>query len=152
VDLVGSPSIRAIFKAREVILGATAESRPRPRGLLAQVQSLGWVVLAEYPDRETVVGAVTRPWEPNVTFRGIPAEQFAGFNEPEYVKIVWNLRADPLGPGESLFRTETRAQATDGAARARFRWYWYFFSPGIRLIRWLSLGPLKRDAEARATA
>src|SRR4029450_13659231 len=110
------------------------------------------MVLSEHPDREIVVGAVTRPWEPNVTFRGVSSEQFAAFNEPDYVKIVWNLRADPFGPGESLFRTETRAKATHASARAKFRWYWSFFSPGIRLIRWLSLRPLRRDAEARAAA
>ena len=98
------------------------------------------------------MGAVTRPWEPNVTFRGVSPERFAAFDEPDYVKIVWNLRADPLGGCESLFRTETRATATNAAARAKFRWYWSFFSPGIRLIRWLSLSPLKRDAEARAAA
>ncbi len=32
------------------------------RGLFAEAQSLGWGVLAEVPDREVVVGAVTRPW------------------------------------------------------------------------------------------
>ena len=151
-DLVASPAIRSIFRARELILGATPDERSQPCGLIRQVQSLGWLVLAERTDREIVVGAVTRPWEPNVTFRGVSPEKFAAFDEPDYVKIVWNLRADPLGGCESLFRTDTRAAATDAAARAKFRWYWSFFSPGIRLIRWLSLGPLKRDAEARASA
>jgi hypothetical protein len=152
LDLTASPAIRAIFRAREVILGAAPDECSRPRGLIRQVQSLGWLVLAERPDREIVVGAVTRPWEPHVTFRGVPPEEFAAFDEPDYVKIVWNLRADPLGPCESLFRTETRATATDAAARAKFRWYWSFFSPGIRLIRWLSLSPLKSDAEARGNS
>jgi hypothetical protein len=151
-DLAASPPIRAIFRARELILGATPDERSQPRGLIRQVQSLGWLVLAERTDREIVVGAVTRPWEPNVTFRGVSPEKFAAFDEPDYVKIVWNLRADPLGGCASLFRTETRATATDAAARAKFRWYWSFLSPGIRLIRWLLLGPLKRDAEARVAA
>ena len=66
------------------------------------------------------------------------------------MKIVWTLRADPLGPAESMFRTETRAVSTDPASRARFRRYWSFLSPGIILIRWLSLGPLKAEAERRA--
>jgi hypothetical protein len=151
-DLAASPPIRAIFRARELILGATPDEHSQPRGLIRQVQSLGWLVLAERTEREIVMGAVTRPWEPNVTFRGVSPEEFAAFDEPDYVKIVWNLRADPLGACESLFRTETRATATDAAARAKFRWYWSVFSPGIRLIRWLSLTPLKRDAEARASA
>jgi hypothetical protein len=60
------------------------------------------------------------------------------------------LRADPIGERQSLFRTETRVTTTDAAARAKFRRYWACFSPGIVLIRWLSLWPLKREAERRA--
>jgi hypothetical protein len=149
-DLLHLPLVRPIFKAREVILGATPDDRPQPRGLLAATLALGWGVLAEVPDREIVVGAVTKPWEANVTFRALPAEEFAAFSESGFVKIAWTLRADPIGAGESIFRTETRAAATDGTARARFRRYWAFASPGIALIRRLSLRPLKRDAERRA--
>src|SRR6185436_10471747 len=73
-----------------------------------------------------------------------------GFCEHDYVKIVWTLRADPIGTAESIFRTETRVMTTDPAARAKFRRYWSFLSPGIILIRWVSLGPLKVEAERRA--
>jgi hypothetical protein len=150
VDLQGSPLVRAIIKAREVILGATPDDRPRLRGLLAEVQSLGWGVLAEVPQREVVVGAVTKPWEANVTFRALPPDQFAAFNEPGYVKIAWTLRAESIGTTDSIFWTETRAVATDATARAKFRRYWAFLSPGIILIRWAILGPLKSEAERRA--
>ena len=150
VDLQGSPLVRAIIKAREVILGATRDDRPRPRGLLAEVQVLGWGVLAEVPERELVVGAVTKPWEANVTFRALPPDRFAAFSEPGYVKIAWTLRAESIGTTDSIFRTETRAVATDAIARARFRRYWAFLSPGIILIRWAILGPLKSEAERRA--
>jgi hypothetical protein len=34
-----------------------------------------------------------------------------------------------------MFRTETRAVATDAESRRKFRWYWSFLSPGIILIR-----------------
>ena len=149
-DLLQQPFVRAIVKAREAILGATADARPLPRGLCAQMTSIGWVVLAESTGRELLFGAVTRPWEPNVTFRSIPPEQFYEFDEPDYVKIVWTLRADPIGPDASIFRTETRAIATDAVARDRFRLYWAAFSPGIKAIRRLSLAPLKRAAEQSA--
>ena len=142
--------VRAIFKARELILGAVPDTHERPTGLIAEVLSLGWGVLAELPDREIVLGAVTKPWEPNVTFRGVPPAAFAAFNEPGYVKIAWTLRADPIDPGRSTFRTETRAIATDPFARTKFRRYWSFLSPGITLIRLMSLKPLKADAERRA--
>jgi hypothetical protein len=148
-DLLQSPVARAIFRTREIVLGSTRDTRSRPRGLMAVVQSLGWRVLAEVPDREIVVGAVTKPWEADVTFRGLPPEEFAAFQEPGFVKIAWTLRADPVGESSSVFRTETRAIATDATARAKFRQYWSFVSPGVSTIRWLSLRPLKHEAERR---
>jgi hypothetical protein len=149
-DLMNVAAVRAIFKARELVMGATPDEHAHPRGLLANVRSLGWGVLAELPDREIIVGAITKPWEANVTFQAMPADDFRSFAEPGFVKIAWTLRADPLPNGASIFRTETRAVATDAESRARFRNYWALASPGIALIRRLSLGPLSRDAEARA--
>ena len=143
-DLLHLPLVRAIFRARELALGATPETDPQPVGLLAQVLALGWGVLADEPGRELVVGSVTKPWEPNPTFRALPPDEFVAFCEPGYVKIAWTLRADAVGESASVFRTETRAVATDAIARARFRRYWAFASPGIGMIRWLSLVPLKQ--------
>jgi hypothetical protein len=147
-DLQESPVVRAIFRAREVILGSEPDTTVRPRGVLAYTKSIGWGVLAEVPGREIVMGAVTQPWEADVRFRTVPPAAFAAFNEPGYVKIAWTLRADPISPTESVFRTETRAFATDAAARAKFRRYWSFLSPGIIVIRWLMLQPVKARAEA----
>ncbi len=149
-DLLGLPLVSAIFRAREIALRATPPDKPQPRGLLASVQALGWGILAETPDREVVVGAATRPWEANVTFHALPPEDFAAFAKPEFVKIAWTLRADPVDDHSSIFRTETRVSTTDPIARRRFRRYWAFASPGIAMIRRLSLQPLKRDAEHRA--
>jgi hypothetical protein len=149
-DLMAPPVVRAIFKAREIVLGSQPDTVAHPRGLLALTKSIGWGVLAEVPGREVVMGAVTQPWHANVVFRALPPDEFLSFNEPDYVKIVWTLRADPTSPRTSVFRTETRVATTDATARARFRWYWAKFSPGIALIRWLSLGPTRRDAERRA--
>src|SRR6187455_351027 len=94
MDLQASPVVRTIIRARETILGATPDQRRRPRGLLAEMQSLGWGVLADVPDREVVVGAVTRPWEANVTFRALPPDQFATLNESGCVKIAWTIRTN----------------------------------------------------------
>ena len=150
MELLQSPVVRAVIRARELVLGPKPDTQARPRGLLAEAQALGWGVLAEVPDREIVVGAVTQPWKANVVFRRLLPDEFAAFHEPGYVKIVWTLRADPIGIAESVFRTETRAVSTDSETRAKFRWYWSFFSPGMALIRWVSLAPLRREAERRA--
>ena len=149
-DLMALPGVRVIFRAREVLLGAEPASTTRSGGWLPLMKSIGWGVLAEVPDREVVMGAVTQPWEANVVFRPLPPDEFVSFNEPDYVKIVWTLRADAIDASASIFRTETRAVATDATARAKFRRYWSFLSPGIILIRWASLRPLKRDAERRS--
>ena len=151
VDLQGPPVVRAITRAREIILGAKPGDRRSPRGLLAEMQLLGWGVLADVPGREVVMGAVTKPWEANVTFRALPPDQFAAFKEPGYVKIAWTIRADQVSGSESVFRTETRAIATDPEARSKFRRYWSFLSPGIIVIRWALLGPVKKEAERRAS-
>ena len=151
MDLQESAIVRLVIKARELLLGATSVDRVA-RGLLAEMRSLGWGVLADVPGREIVVGAVTKPWEANVTFRSVPPDQFAAFSESDYVKISWTLRVDSVSATESILRTETRAIATDSQARTKFRWYWTFLSPGIRLIRWASFGPAKREAERRATS
>ena len=150
MDLQDSAIIRGIFKARELILGGMPADTIDAHGLLAQTKALGWRVLAEVPGREIVMGAITQPWTPNPTFRSPSPDDFASFQDPGYVKIVWNLRVDPVDAGESIFRTETRAVTTDATARGRFRFYWSFASPGIWLIRRLSLGPLKREAERRS--
>ena len=66
---------------------------------------------------------------------------------------LMSLRAVTIvssGPHESMFRTETRAVATDDFARLTFRRYWALVSPGVALIRRSSLGPLKAGAERRA--
>ena len=60
-DLRDSLVVRAIFKTREAVLRASPSQGEQPRGLLAQVQSLGWGVLADVPGREIVMGAVTKP-------------------------------------------------------------------------------------------
>ncbi len=150
MDLQQSAIIRAIFKGREWIMGSRATHDQVPRAFLSQMRAIGWGMLSKTPGREIVMGAVTQPWAADVVFRAVPPDEFATFHEPGYVKIAWTLRADPSNASESVFRTETRVSATDPAARTRFRRYWSFFSPGITLIRRVSLGLVKTEAERRA--
>jgi hypothetical protein len=149
MDLNSTWIVRTIFKARETILGARPSNREIPKGLLAETLSLGWGILAEVPGREVVVGAVTQPWESDVVFRALPPDQFVAFREPGYVKIAWTLRADPVDALHSDAVTETRAIATDPIARSKFRLYWACVSPGIVLIRRISLDLVRDDAERR---
>ena len=80
-------------------------------------------------------------------FRSIAPESFADFAEPGLVKIVWTFEAEPVEPGLTRFRTETRALATDAAAREKFDRYWRRAGIGIHLIRLLMLPSMRRAAE-----
>jgi hypothetical protein len=150
MDFDNSRVVRTIFKARELLLHGQSAGNELPRGLVAKTKALGWGVLAEVPGREIVMGAVTQPWVANTKFGALAPEQFASFQDPEYVKIAWTLRADPVTATTSIFRTETRVVACGAVSKSKFRKYWAFLSPGIVLIRRAMLGPLRRDAELRA--
>jgi len=152
MNVLDSLVVRAIFRCREVMLGAAPAPTgvAVPPGLVPAALRLGWGVLSDAAGREIVLGAVTKPWEPNPVFRDLLPRDFAAFAEPDFVKIVWTLRADPLEDGTCIFRTETRAVATDVSARTKFRRYWALVSPGVTLIRRMMLDPVKREAERRA--
>lgn len=149
IDLSHSPVVRAIFKGREWIMRSHGPTAPPSQGFVADMQAIGWGVLADEPGHELVMGGVTKPWEANPTFRALPPDDFRHFDEPGLVKIAFTLRADPLAADRSVFRTETRAVATDQIAREKFKTYWAFLSPGIVLIRWAMLRPVKTAAERR---
>jgi hypothetical protein len=151
MSLQKSAIIHAIFKAREVFMAAKPARR---LGLpfLEQMRELGWRVLAEVPGREIIMGAATQPWEPNPVFHGLGPEEFLAFNQPNFVKIAWTLRADPLTDAESIVRTETRVLTTDEQARSSFGRYWSLVAPGAVLVRLVMLRRIKKEAERRMRA
>jgi len=150
-ELMESPVVRAIIAARALALGGEPDSRVHPTRLIEQMESIGWVVLAEVPGRQIVVGSVTQPWEAAPVFRSVAPAEFHAFAEPGYVKIAWTLRAEPIDGTHSTFHTETRVSTTSRGARERFKAYWSFVAPGVELIRLAMLKPLRRAAEARVT-
>ena len=149
LDLERSALVHAIFRGRELLMGA-APARQAEQGFLQEILAVGWGVLADEPGHAMVFGAVTQPWHADVKFRAIPADEFAAFGEPGYAKIAWTFWVDPLDAAASTFHTETRVMTTDAASRARFRLYWAIFSPGIRLIRHEILRLVREDAAHHA--
>lgn len=134
--------VRAIFRLRAKLLRAKAYET-RHKGLVEGMLELGWERLAEQPGRWFVAGAACQPWQPDVVFTAMDAK-------PNHVQIAWTLEAEPVGPAETLFATETRAAATDEQSRAQFRRYWRTFRIGILLIRRLLLPAVRREAERRS--
>ena len=150
LKMADSAVVNALFKVRELVFGHPTTEMPVRDGLLEQLKAIGWIVLAEVPGREMVFGTATQPWRNDAVLPPIAPADFAAFNEPGNVKIIWTLRIDPLGPSDCIARTETRVSTTDEGARSRFRLYWSFLSPGIRIIRHVMLRRIKSDAEARS--
>jgi hypothetical protein len=144
--------VRAILRGREILMRAPP-APPAPRmGFPAKTRSIGWGLLEEQPGRLYVSGARCQPWLPEVVFTPIEPRQFAAFAEPDFVKIAWTIETSPLGPDRSLLGTETRAVATDEAARRKFLPYFQRMRPGIVAIRWLLLGAIRCRAEREGRA
>ena len=139
--------IRTIINARKFILGGTRDKR-EPKGLVEECLDIGWGRLVEEPDKLLICGAVCQPWVGDVKFTPIPAKDFAAYDEPEQVKIVWSLETKEIEPGLTIFAHEVRAVATDDEARRKFFRYWRWARFGIVAVRLLLLPAIKRRAEA----
>jgi hypothetical protein len=146
-DMQSLPLVRAVFRLREVMMGAAPTAPRQPQGILAETRSLGWGLLAEVPGHWIACGAHCQPWQADVQFAAIAPEAFAAYAEPGQVKIGWTIEAQPLGPARSRLVQETRAIATDALARAQFRRYWRWARFGIVSIRLLLLPAVRRAAE-----
>jgi hypothetical protein len=146
MDLQALPVVHALIWIRGKVMGAHDAPR-KATALLDELTSLGWQVLASVDSGIYVLGVVARPWTADVGFQGVPADRFAAFHEPDVVKIVVTLEAEPTGSETTRFTTETRVKATDAGALRKFRRYWRRAAPGIVLIRLAMLRALKHDAE-----
>ncbi|HVG09661.1 MAG TPA: hypothetical protein VNM67_18315 [Thermoanaerobaculia bacterium] len=107
----------------------------------------GFTLLDEGP-LEMVVGVIGRFWQlsaSTVPLAG-PAD-FAAFDRDGYAKGIMNFTVEPLGPGQTRLRTETRVLPLGREAARKFRLYWLFVRPGSGLIRWIWLAAIKKRAE-----
>jgi hypothetical protein len=145
LDLERSAVVRLLFFVRTLPERFRGGRRTPPtRTFLESALAQGWRILEEEPGRELVMGAVTRPWEPVVVFRGLDPAAFVAFAEPGWAKIGWSISSDEAGPRRARLAIETRVQTTDPESRRKFRRYWRVFGLGIRLIRVFALAEVRR--------
>jgi hypothetical protein len=120
---------------------------PGNRPLLDVATRSGFLLLAEEPGREIVIGtlvAAPRGWRP----REKPTpEGFKNLRGPGFALAAMNFRIEDAGQGKSLVTTETRVFATDAATGRRFAAYWRTIYPGSSLIRSMWLRAVKSKAE-----
>jgi len=136
---------------RESILHA-----PAGKPILKVATSSGFLLLADEPDREIVVGMVViAPRGSGGKLGGLGLlggfkgpEGFAALDGPGIAKAVMNFRMTDAGGGQTRLTTETRVHATDASARRRFAAYWRTIYPGSALIRREWLRAIQRRAES----
>lgn len=149
------PVAAALFAVRSLPALLTGRTGLPTRGhepLLDHFLDLGFVVLAEAPGEEMVLGVVAQMWRAGGRMADVEnAEEFMAFSEPGFVKTAMMFRFANRGDGSTLAATEARVLATDAAARRGFRRYWTFVRPFSGLIRQVWLCAVDRRAN-RSTA
>lgn len=109
------------------------------RGVLDTFVLHGFILLAEIPNREVLLGGIGRFWHlwdhlPVDTLRS--AEDFSAFSEPGFVKAAFHIVVLEEDEGSGI-TSEIRMAGTDPDSDRIFRRYW-------RTIGWAS-GALRRS-------
>lgn len=120
---------------------------PEHLPILAVATRSGFVLLAEEPEREIVLGAVVLAPRSSHSRRRLVPDDFKDFREPGFALATMNFLVEDEGAGASIVRTETRVHATDRSAAAQFARYWRVIYPGSALMRRMWLRAIKRSAE-----
>ena len=113
---------------------------------------VGWVLLAEKPGVELLVGAVGRFWQRDYGWHPVAPEQFMAFDLPGYAKLAISFRVRAEGAGRSILRYEARTATTDVAAREKFSRYWRIIHPGVSIVMRRALKRIRDEAERRQAA
>jgi hypothetical protein len=123
------------------------QRRP-PEGLRHMLRGDGFVLLAESPSEELVLGVTGRFWTPSARLVPSSAATFREAIPPALARGAWNFRLEPAGESTRL-TTETRVRCGDEASRRAFKRYWFIIGGASGLIRRVMLKRIKRTAEGK---
>lgn len=131
--------------------------RPGPESILNAPEGLpllevatrtSFLLLAEEPEREVVVGTLVLA-PAGVRIRAHPTpEDFKALNSPGFAKATMNFWLEDAPTDTCIVTTETRVYAMGASTRRRFAAYWRVIYPGSALIRRMWLRAIKLRAEA----
>lgn len=142
VTLAEMPVAGTLFALRSLparVAGKPGLPRLADQPVLAQLPDSGFVMLAEKPGEELVVGLIAQMWKlRGQTVRIRKGAEFLAFERPGFVKAAMNFHVSDGLSGTRL-ETETRVLATNTGARRGFGRYWLLIRPASGLIRriWL---------------
>jgi hypothetical protein len=159
-DLAGAFPARLLLALRALpaaLLGgraglATLASRVRSPITLHEFERSGFVVLAENPPKELLIGLVGAFWKLRGGVRQTDATRFRARQPSGTARAAWNFVVDAGHAGTARLSTETRVEPADPASARRFRAYWFLVRPWSGLTRRCMLRAIRAEAEARASA
>lgn len=143
--LMAIRSLPALLAARARPVGALA------RPILEVALCSGFLILAEAPPDELVVGTIGQFWRP--TGPRLPLAgpgEFLAFDTPGYARCAMDFRLEDV-LGETRVITETRIFTPEAEVRRRFGAYWIVVHPGSAFIRRMWLAAIRRRAERSAS-
>ncbi len=144
---------RTLMAMRALPAQLLRKTRPRLTGgapLLDQFLRGGFLLLAEVPNSELVVGRIGQFWKlwdgaaPSIT----TGDEFRAFGVPGFAKAVVNFLVTQNAGGSVRLSTETRVYSSDPVARRKFGLYWRLISPGSAFIRRMWLKAVKHRVES----
>jgi hypothetical protein len=120
---------------------------PEQKPILDVATQTTFVLLAEEPPRELVIGTVVAaPPKARASGRLTP-ELFQKKLQPGVALATMNFLVMPDDQGGSTISTETRIYANNKSALRRFVVYWRIIHPGSDIIRRMWLRAIKQRAE-----
>jgi hypothetical protein len=120
--------------------------RPPKRTTIHDVARGNFLLLAEDPPREIVLGIEGQFWKLQPKVCTTDLASFSGPVPAGMARAVWSFSVDPLGSRRSRLATETRILCGDDASRRRFGRYWAVVQPGSAIIRQVILRAVSRQA------
>ena len=123
--------------------------RSSSNDLRCSLQGTGFVVLAEIPNQELVMGIAGRFWRlDGGRCMSLTAKDFPEFTRPGYAKVAWGFSLRSASPNKTILSTETRTKCFGSTAKLKFRIYWSLIYPFAGLIRKAILRRIKKRAES----
>src|SRR5437588_23506 len=120
LDFADSPIIRALWRLRSL-------GKERAMSWDALLR-LGFVIVADDPPREIVLGLLAQPWRLRGEIQHPTAAEWRAYDRADFAKIAWSFSTTASGNSTTL-ATETRVRVVDPAALRKFRWYWRAIGP-----------------------
>lgn len=119
---------------------------PAKRPILDVAAQTSFLLLADEPGREIVVGTLVLGPAGRERRQIRTPEEFASLEQPGYAKATMNFLVEEIRPEVCRVRTETRVYAGDARAQRRFAAYWRVIYPGSALIRHMWLRAIRLRA------